>query len=451
MFCYPTFESDSIMPDNPNVLWIFSDQHRGHAMSCAGDPNVDTPNLDRLAREGVRFTSAYANSPICSPFRATLYTGQYIHTHGVYSLHRPLLPRQAVLAEVLRDAGYHTSHMGKWHLAGGAGPTHYVSPYFRPGWDEWLGWENSNEPFATEYHVGAFPKPVRTLEKYQTDALTDFTVDWLRQVDRESPWFHVISVEPPHPPNDAPEPYMAMFRDKPLQYRPNMDTEHENFQSEIVPRLRAYYAQIKNLDDNVGRILAALEETGQLENTVIWYFADHGDLMGCHGHMGKCAPEEESTCIPLIVRGPGAGPAGRVCGATISSVDFMPTLLGMLDVPAPEGMEGTDCSSTVAGRDNEGAPWALLQFEQPFFNPEPKASYRALRMGRWKIAVPFLDERIHKLFDLDADPYEMHNLYDDPGAATDRDRMYRKLVEVTEGLGDDFFERRKTGRPIGLP
>ena len=148
----------------PNVLWIFSDQHRASATGCYGDPNIETPHLDRLAREGIRFTNAYSNTPLCSPFRACLYTGQYITTHGVTSLFRPLLPaQQPELPEVLREGGYHTSHMGKWHLGGGDCPTHYVSPYFRPGWDEWLGWENSNVPMATTYSTGHHPHPVRTL------------------------------------------------------------------------------------------------------------------------------------------------------------------------------------------------------------------------------------------------------------------------------------------------
>ena len=132
--------------NHPNILWIFSDQHRACAMGCAGDPNIETPNLDNLASDGTRFSNAYSTCPLCSPFRATLYTGQYIHRHGVISLFRPLLPNVGKqLPEALQAGGYRTSHMGKWHLSGGDCPCHYVSPFFRPGWDDWAGWENSND------------------------------------------------------------------------------------------------------------------------------------------------------------------------------------------------------------------------------------------------------------------------------------------------------------------
>ena len=144
--------------DRPNILWIFSDQHRGSAMGCAGDPNVETPHLDRLAREGVRFTNAYANDPLCSPFRASLFTGQYCTTHGVISNHRLLLPGRPVLPLILKDGGYHTSYMGKWHISGGCFGQHFVSPWYRPGWDDWLGWENANVHFDFEYSVGTSPR-----------------------------------------------------------------------------------------------------------------------------------------------------------------------------------------------------------------------------------------------------------------------------------------------------
>ncbi|MEW6356500.1 MAG: sulfatase [Planctomycetota bacterium] len=435
----------------PNILWIFSDQHRAHAIGCYGDPNIETPNLDRLAREGIRFTNAYSNTPLCSPFRASLYTGQYISTHGVISLFRPLLPeKQPELAEALRRNGYHTSHMGKWHLSGGDCPCHFVSPYFRPGWDDWLGWENSNDFLNTTYSIGDHPHPVRRLEGYQTDALTDLTVEWLREHADSGPWFHVMSIEPPHGampqlypdnPNFAPEPYMAMFRGKPLQYRPNFASNHPR-RAEFERNLRGYYAQIKNLDDNIGRVIQVLEETHQLDNTVIFYFSDHGDLMGSHGMLHKCRPEEESSNIPLIVRYPVRIPANTVSDALISAVDIMPTLLGFLGIPVPEGVEGQDLSPVLEGRRGKGAELVLMQFESAFFPETPQTAFRAIRTGHWLYSF-FLTRGPAQLFNMQNDPYQQANLISSPEAGGIRGELHRMMEAKVAEFGDDFLERAK--------
>jgi arylsulfatase A-like enzyme len=195
-------------PAKPNVLWIFTDQHRGQAMSCAGDPNIETPNLDRLGREGIRFSNAYSNTPICTPARANVYTGQYITSHGALANHCPLLPnRGPQMAQVMSDAGYKTCHYGKWHLCGGSAGQHYVSPYFRPGWREWIGWECMHAiAGAGTYYDSAYCEGVENviklhrIDKFQPDWLTDRTIEWLGKQTPGQPWFHVVSIETPHSP-----------------------------------------------------------------------------------------------------------------------------------------------------------------------------------------------------------------------------------------------------------
>ena len=432
----------------PNILWIFSDQHRASAMSCAGDPNIETPNLDRLAREGTRFTNAYSTCPLCAPFRATLYTGQYVHTHGVTSLFRPLLPRQPELPEILRNAGYHTSHMGKWHLSGGDCPCHYVSPYFRPGWDDWLGWENSNDFFNTTYSTGDHPHPLKTLDGYQTDAITDLTIEWLGQRPEGEPWFHVMSFEPPHSintqfyPGDmyvAPPAYMEAFADKPLTLPPNFATEHDR--ADFFERcMRGYYAEISNMDDNTGRLLAALEENGQLESTLICYFSDHGDMMGSHGALQKCRPEEESANIPLIVRWPGIVPAGRVTDGLIGAVDFMPTLLGSLGIPIPGTVQGHDFSGLLKGNTDAGDDCTIIQQDGIYYPPRPQSCFRAIRSGQWLYSV-YLTRGPVQLFDLERDPFELNDLIDIPEHTGTRIELHDKLRQRLADIGDDFLDR----------
>lgn len=425
----------------PNILFIFSDQHRPHAMSCYGDPNINTVHLDRLATEGMRFTNAYANTPLCSPFRACLYTGQYFTTHGVNCLFKPLLPKQPVLAEVLQEAGYYTSHMGKWHLTGGDCPSHFVSPYYRPGWNEWLGWDNSNEPFNTEYSIGSMPTPRLTLPGYQTDAITDLTLTWLQNYDDERPFFHVMSIEPPHPPNKAPAPYMDMFADKELTFSPNFD--HNCARAEEYKKLlRAYYAQIQNLDDNVGRVLNMLEETGRLDNTIIFYFSDHGDMMGSHGMTQKSRPEEEASRIPLIIRWPSQIPSGAVTNGLISSIDLMPSLLGLLEIPIPETVEGTDLSALWTGQTDQGCETVLLQFDRNYFDHTEDHSrhWRVIRYKNWKYGVHDLHGP-YLLYDLTEDPYEMNNLIGHQEHEQIQAKLHRKLMNQLEAIGDPFFGR----------
>ncbi len=425
----------------PNILWIFTDQHRASAMSCAGDPNVQTPHIDRLAAEGIRFTNAYANSPMCAPFRGSLYTGQYISTHGVNCLFKPLDPnKQPLLPQVLQDNGYHTSHMGKWHLSGGDCPSHFVSPYFRPGWDDWMGWENSNRPFNTEFGKGDMPIPLYTMDGYQTDVMTDMFLDWLKEYNEDKPWFHVMSYESPHPPNQAPDEYMQRYENADIQLRPNVDLNDPKIDGYIKTH-QGYYAQICNMDDNVGRIIKALEDQGQLDNTIIFYFADHGDMMGSHGRRNKEVAEQESSNIPFLVRCPGLIKS-QVTDAFISCVDIMPSLLGLLGIDIPDSVEGQDCSDTICGIDNDGTDSVLFQFDRPFFSfkEHHELHYRGIRHGPWKYIVHYFPER-NRLYNLDEDPYEMHNRIHDDKYQDIASELHEHLQHKLNTIKDDFILR----------
>jgi arylsulfatase A-like enzyme len=422
----------------PNVLWIFSDQHRAHAMSCAGDTNIETPNLDRIAREGIRFTNAYSNCPLCSPFRASLYSGKYNHHHGVRSLDIPFLRPQESIQEHLQEQGWHTSHMGKWHLAGGAAPDPYVSEYYRPGWDDWRGWENMNVPFDSVYIDAKARNKRIPLGVFQTDGITDYTVEWLSNYNGEKPWFHVMSIEAPHPPNLAPEKYMRLYRDRDLELRPNFNRAAPK--SDLyLEKLRGYYAQIKNLDDNIGRVLATLEKRNWLENTIICYFSDHGDFQGSHRRTGKWRPEEESSNIPLIIQWPEAIPRGQVTDALISAVDIMPTLCGLLALPIPDSCDGEDFSGLLQGKQQKGANEILLQYWSTFFSENPNhQAYRAIRTEDYLYAVfPETGERV--LYDMQSDPYQMKNLADNPEHIDLKKKMHNKLVAKMKQEGDHDF------------
>lgn len=425
--------------NKPNILWIIADQHRGQAMSCAGDTNIETPNMDALAEQGVRFSRAYSNCPLCSPFRATLFSGQYPTTHGVISNHRPLLPRQPALAELMSDAGYHTSFMGKWHASGGCFGHHFVSPWFRPGWDDWLGWENCNNHFDFKYGLGNSPGIHRCTE-YQTDFLTDRTLEWLEQRTDDQPWFHVVSVEPPHSPFVAPQKYMNMFSDVELEMRPNFAHDSEKA-ADHESRMRGYYAQVKNIDDNVGRILQALDQHGLSDNTIVCYFSDHGEMMGSHDKVQKGFPEEESCNIPLIVRGPGIE-SGRTSDALIGGIDLMPTMLAMAGAATPDSAEGEDLSSLVRGETDTGNDASYIMYEHCIFPEDPERVWRNIRHGDWSYSWRLVEGPAF-LYNLKDDPYELSNLIGLPEHEDIRRELEAKMRAKAAAIGDRFFARHE--------
>ncbi len=422
-----------------NILWLFSDEHRGQAMHCAGDPNIDTTNLDALAAAGTRFARTYSVSPLCAPFRAGVYTGQYIHQHGVGCLHRPICSGTPVLPMLMQAGGYHTIHIGKWHLSGGAAPSHFVAPCFRPGWDEWFGWENSNRPFETTYTTGAAPF-MKKLNGYQTDACTNLANEFLdRATESEKPWFMVLSVEPPHDPHIAPPEYMAQFADKELSFRPNVP---EGWKTEAnIAKMRGYYAQIKNLDDNIGRIFAKLKETGQDENTIIFYFSDHGDYMGSHGRSAKFFAQEESANIPLIIRHPDATRKGVVSDALISSLDIPATTLafaGLADAKSAQSFaQGQDLTPLLCDDAARLHDDILIELDSFFDDGDPFYRYRALRTSDYLYVNAPLPERC-MLYDMTADPYQLNNLYGKASHKEKQDALHQTLAARLAECGDDY-------------
>ena len=431
--------------NKPNILWIFSDQHRAQAMSCAGDPNIKTSNLDKLAAEGIRFTRAYCNSPLCAPFRAGLLTGKHMNNHGVNSLHVPLI-RQPMLPETMQQLGYYTSYLGKWHLCGGEAPCSFVAPYFRPGWNDWTGWENSNRFFDTWYTTDEqFIYPIK-MDKYQTDGLTDLVIDSIKDYNDDKPWFRIISYEAPHPPTAlpqdyvksyAPKEYLELFSNKELVLRPNVDINDKKI-NEYVTKLKYYYAAIKNLDDNIGRLIDCLEQTNQLDDTIIFYFSDHGDFMGSHRRLHKQRPEEESSNIPLIIRYPKMINAGVTVSDLISSIDFAPTLMGMLNAITPSYMEGMDLSHLLSGKSGKSRDEILIQFDRSFSKLIPENRYRAIVTQRYKYA--HFMEGPALLYDLEIDPYEMNNLSGKPEWLELQNELCSRLLQLLYAAGDSYSE-----------
>lgn len=340
----------------PNIIWVFGDQHRGQAVGYMRDPNIHTPNIDRLATEGMVSTEAVAGCPLCCPYRGSLLTGRYPH-HCVPGHEYPLPPDQPTIADAFNAAGYRTAYYGKWHLAGyhereGRAGKYIVPPEQRGGFNEWVGYENNNSQWDCWVHGGEGEDAFQyRLPGYETDALTDLFIDHLKQRGQEQqrgegkPFFAVLSVQPPHNPYAAPAEWMERHTPGKIELRANVpnipwivDTAQRH--------LAGYYAMIENLDWNLGRIRETLTETGLADTTYILFFSDHGDMHGSHGQFLKTSPWEESIRVPFVIGGgiPYYGVRSGRWSVPINHVDIAPTTLGLCGIDKPDWMEGTDYS-----------------------------------------------------------------------------------------------------------
>ena len=445
------------MSKRPNGLWIFSDEHRAQAMSCRGDGNVETTYMDMLAQNGCRYDRAYSTAPLCAPFRACLMTGKHLNEHGVVSLHVPLI-NQTLISETMQEYGYRTSYYGKWHLCGGAAPSHFVSKYFCRGFDEFVGWENSNRFFDTHYFKDTDdnPQAYRVMKKYQADELTDLAIEGIQKnIEQEKPWFQIISYEAPHPPavgNQnleeycsayAPKEYLDLYKDREITLRPNVSGD-EKERERIKIMHKAYYAAIKNLDDNIGRIYEYLRQKGELDHTIIFYFSDHGDFWGSHGRYGKSRAEEESSNIPMLIHWPEGIRGGQIKTELFSGIDIVPTMCGLLDVPVPSYCSGMDLSYQMTGKQGTARNEVLIQGERTFFASDPvKDRYRSLVTKQYKYIYYSYDKK-EVLFDLEQDPYEMHNLADQQEyrqiCESLKDKLAQQLYAVKDAFVKELYE-----------
>lgn len=477
----------------PNIIWVFPDQMRAQAMSCAGDPNVRTPNLDALAKSGVRFANACSNYPVCVPARFTLLTGERASSRWVPTIHWRMSPAERTIAHELGEAGYATSYIGKWHLYGGdaAGSAYRRIPVPRRhqgGFERWQGFEFRNDPFDTHYFVNDDPEP-HSIAGYQTDGLFDLA---LAELDRfaadERPFFLALSVEPPHPPYQGPRFHenargMAPDLVDRIELRPNVDVERlaaekpwllanwrrrqaqlagagrrgagtasvgaaatsdsDFTDRQVLQALLLEYGQsVENVDANMGRLVHALQRKGLWEDTIILFFADHGELLGSHGTQGKQLPYQESVGIPFIVGG-GRVPGERLVTAPVSIEDLFPTTLDLASIdPAPH-LPGASLAPLLAadGADGGGAAISrdaifLEYVEEHRDSHKSIPPWRAIRTERYCYSIT--GEGPWMLFDLREDLYEQKNLIAHPATAEARRELHERLMDHLTAIEDPF-------------
>ena len=425
----------------PNVVFVFADQMRAQATGYAGDPNVRTPNLDALAGESLRGTHAVAGCPVCSPYRASLITGRYPHTHGVFLNDAPLGAEAVSAAQAFAAAGYDTAYVGKWHLNGG-GRSEYIPPHRRQGFDYWKVLQCTHDYNRSAYYAGDSDE-MRHWRGYDALAQTRDAQAWLRRRDAGAkPFLLMLSWGPPHNPYEtAPGEFADLYGPERVRLRPNVPAACAD---RARRDLAGYYAHISALDFCVGELLATLREARLDENTLFVFTSDHGDMHGSHGAWRKQWPFDESIRVPFLLRWPaGLAPGARQTNLPIDAPDVLPTLLGLARADIPETVEGADFSARLAAGNGAGDDEAaLLACYWPFSEWRPAhggREYRGLRTaGHTYVRAldgPWL------LFDNHADPYQQRNLVAD--ADTLRRRLDARLDDKLAAVGDDFRPGRE--------
>ena len=484
----------------PNILFICTDQQRRSALgfwhkdeyrsSLTGAPDpVHTPHLDRLADEGIVVSEAYSSYPVCSPFRAMLFSGRYPEDNGVWQNCCPnrkdeLRADIPTFTDVLTDNGYSVGYVGKWHLENPradfdidgkyiaeifdyCGARYYAdgSPDGAPTcWDtlipkhrqrgiDYLYAYNTYDVFR--YREGDDPLKIPRLfdKDYQRhsplpgewspDYETDIAIRFLNNEgsvrDEGKPFALFVNYNPPHSPYESREDtdyasydryYADASPENRLPAKENVTLGGHDFEE----KARVYFSHVSGIDKCVGRLLDALDKIGRREDTIVVYTSDHGEMLGSHGLMSKNVPYEEATAIPFIIRYPECL-SHRVEPLFLSAVDMMPTILGLSDIPAPDGAAGEDYSALLKSGDTD----------RPESVPFIQMKRKGVRTKKYLLTVSYKSESEYgetMLFDMEADPYQMHNLPLDEIAPADLTVLCRLLGHWLKKSNDPWYKKR---------
>ncbi len=448
----------------PNILYIMSDDHASHAISCYGSRINQTPNIDRIGNGGMRFDNCFCTNSICAPSRATILSGTYSHINGVETLNDDFDGRQSTFPKLLQASGYQTAIVGKWHLGhgGNSDPT---------GFDYW-----NVLPGQGLYHNPEFiemgDRHIRP--GYVTDIITDDCLQWLDCRDVERPFCLLCHHKAPHRRWEPDEKHAGMYDDIDIPEPPTLfddyanrgaaasaatmrierDLDNMDLKEPPPPGLcggeltswkyqryiKDYLRVVASIDDNIGRLLDYLEEEGLTDNTIVVYTSDQGFYLGDHGWYDKRFMYEESLRMPFVVRYPGNVAEGSVNDDIVINADFAPTLLDYAGVKTPDCMQGRSLVPLLDG--NRPPDWRSAMYYRYFMHVATHNVYAhyGIRTERYKLIYYYMDEpspREWELFDLDADPAELNNVYGDPAYADVVDDLKTQLKGLRAGYGDE--------------
>lgn len=481
--------------DRPNIIFIMSDDHAAHAISAYGSRVNSTPNLDRLAREGVRFDNVFVTNSICTPSRAAILTGQYAHRNGVPVFNRFDSTRQTA-PKLLQAGGYYTGMIGKWHL--GSDPA---------GFDRWEILPGQGAYFDPLFYTADGEK--RYTGRYVTDVITDLAIDFLQSRPTNKPFFLMVHHKAPHRSWEPDETHRKQFEGRWIPEPPTLwdtwatrtDALRENRQRvffdltrrdlKLTPPaglegaalgswlsttptdvtttvggstvtltgdalarwkyqryMQDYLAVIQSVDDNVGRLLDHLDRSGLARNTIVIYTSDQGFFLGDHGLYDKRFMYEESLRMPFLVRWPAGAKPGTVARGMGLNVDFAPTFLAAAGLPVPADMQGRSLLPLIRGQ--QPADWRTSMYYRYYHDPgdHNTRGHYGVRTLTHKLIYYWKKDQ-WELFDMVKDPQEMHNLYGQPGFETLTAQLKAELARLKASVAD-MDEFADTQLPNGV-
>ena len=472
----------------PNILFIMSDDHTSQAWGIYGgilEDYVHNPNIERLAENGVVLDNCFCTNSICVPSRASIMTGQYSHKNGVYTLGGQLQSDSLNVAKILQANGYQTAIFGKWHLK--KEPSGFDKYMVLPGqglyWDPIL---KTKDDWQDGYKGG------KEYKGFSSDVIADFSIDWLDSIDPEKPFFLMTHFKATHEPFDYPNRHKELYQDMDIPYpaslfdkgpettgRLSMGQKLENLGTRYnsasagpwwcaypgLPfinedlgtdetRMIIYQKFVKDfmrcgaaIDDNIGRLLDYLEETDQIDNTLVIYTADQGYFLGEHGNFDKRMIYEESLRMPFVISYPDEIEGNRRVDDIVLNVDFPSLFLDYAGIEQPRSFQGSSFRDNLTG--NTSSDWRETMYYRYWTNQDIRPAHLGIRNDRYKLALfygqplnkdtlvdmPF--ERAWEFYDLEKDPKELHNAINDPEYQDVIVNMKKEIIRQRELVGDN--------------
>lgn len=462
-----------------NVIFILSDDHRYDFLGV--HPNapkwLETPALDRLAREGAHLANAFVSTSLCSPSRASILTGQYMHHHRIVDNQRPEPGGTIFFPQHLQKAGYATAFVGKWHMG-------HDDDKPRPGFDHWAAYKGQGDYFDPELNING---QRRKLQGYDSDALTEHAIQWLGSGRaKDKPFFLYLSFKAPHFPFQPAPRHKGRYAGKPIPYPQTMARTEQNyrtqpkwvrerrysihgidhmetgrFDDDPVPNFddlyRSYAEAVHSVDENVGKLLGFLDKANLADSTLVIYMGDNGFHLGEHGFYDKRDAFETSMRVPLLAWAPGLIKPGTKMTKLVQNIDIAPTVLQVAGVEPP-GTSKMDGRSFLPLLQNDQAPWRdfiLYEYHWEWNFPATPTLF-AIRTDRYKYVYHHGINDIDSLHDLQLDPVERHNLIESPDHQPRIAELRKKLFDTLESsagldlpirsLAGERLDQRKLAR-----